>query len=263
MSKKMLLGVLAAVMLSGEISASPVLAQNLYADRDVTEIMETEEDAAETEHVFSVGNALEDKNGFVIENGVLTDYRGYETEIAIPAGVTSIGESAFEGKDIESVKVPDGVTALGYRAFYHCTKLKSVELPKTLQTIASYAFRSCENLESITVSGTSAKKGTVMIPGSVTEMKDFTFGGSDLITELDITTSTAVISNRIVDLPNVNTVKATGSTKYKVQDNILYDKSVEDLYYFPQGSSKTQVILPEGVEVIEKAAFITAKILKI
>ena len=35
MSKKMLLGVLAAVMLSGEISASPVLAQNLYADRDV------------------------------------------------------------------------------------------------------------------------------------------------------------------------------------------------------------------------------------
>ena len=34
MSKKMLLGVLAAVMLSGEISASPVLAQNLYADRD-------------------------------------------------------------------------------------------------------------------------------------------------------------------------------------------------------------------------------------
>ena len=259
MSKKMLLGVLAAVMLSGEISASPVLAQNLYADRDVTEIMETEEDAAETEHVFSVGNALVDKNGFVIENGVLTDYRGYETEIAIPAGVTSIGESAFEGKDIESVKVPDGVTALGYRAFYHCTKLKSVELPKTLQTIASYAFRSCENLESITVSGISAKKGTVMIPGSVTEMKDFTFGGSDLITELDITTSTAVISNRIVDLPNVNTVKATGSTKYKVQDNILYDKSVEDLYYFPQGSSKTQVILPEGVEVIEEAAFYNCK----
>ena len=162
-------------------------------------------------------------------------------------------------KYIESVKVPDGVTALGYRAFYHCTKLKSVELPKTLQTIASYAFRSCENLESITVSGTSAKKGTVMIPGSVTEMKDFTFGGSDLITELDITTSTAVISNRIVDLPNVNTVKATGSTKYKVQDNILYDKSVEDLYYFPQGSSKTQVILPEGVEVIEKAAFYNCK----
>ena len=98
-----------------------------------------------------------------------------------------------------------------------------------------------------------------MIPGSVTEMKDFTFGGSDLITELDITTSTAVISNRIVDLPNVNTVKATGSTKYKVQDNILYDKSVEDLYYFPQGSSKTQVILPEGVEVIEKAAFYNCK----
>ena len=67
-----------------------------------------------------------------------------------------------------------------------------------------------------------------MIPGSVTEMKDFTFGGSDLITELDITTSTAVISNRIVDLPNVNTVNATGSTKYKVKDTKLNDKTFED-----------------------------------
>ena len=204
-------------MLSGEISASTVLAQNLYADRDVTEIMETEEDAAETEHVFSVGNALEDKNGFVIENGVLTDYRGYETEIAIPAGVTSIGESAFEGKDIESVKVPDGVTALGYRAFYHCTKLKSVELPKTLQTIASYAFRSCENLESITVSGTSVKKGTVMIPGSVTEMKDFTFGGSDLITELDFTGCPDLSSITLRENSSLKSVKLIAGHDYEVQ----------------------------------------------
>lgn len=102
-----------------------------------------------------------------------------------------------------------------------------------------------------------------MIPGSVTEMKDFTFGGSDLITELDITTSTAVISNRIVDLPNVNTVKATGSTKYKVQDNILYDKSVEDLYYFRREAAKRRSYCRRALRLLKKQLFITAKILKI
>lgn len=273
MSKKMLLGILAAVILTGEISTSPVLAQNLYADRNVTGVESTSteedvtdseyvfsgEDAAESEGVLSADNASADENGFVIQNGVLTDYKGYASEIEIPAGVTSIGESAFEGKSIESVKIPEGVTALGDRAFYHCTKLKSVELPETIQTIGSSAFGSCENLESVTVSGTTAKKGTVMIPGSVAKIEDFAFGGSDLITELDMTTSTADISNRSVELSNVNTVKATGSTKYKVADNILYDKAGKYLYYFPQGSSKTQVKLPEGVEVIEKAAFYNCK----
>ena len=67
MSKKMLIGVLAAVMLAGAVSASPVFAQNVNADEYVTEIVEIDDATAA------------DKNGFVIENGVLTDYRGYET----------------------------------------------------------------------------------------------------------------------------------------------------------------------------------------
>lgn len=247
MSKKMLIGVLAAVMLAGAVSASPVFAQNVNADEYVTEIVEIDD-----------ATAAADKNGFVIENGVLKDYKGDESKIEIPAGVTSIGESAFSGKKIESIKIPAGVTDLEDSAFYGCRNLKSVELPKTLRTIKQYAFDGCESLESMTVSGTLAEKGTVVIPGSVTEIEDFSFGDSTEIKVLDMTTSVADISNRIFDLPNVSTVKATGSTKYKVVDNILYDKSGSDLYYFPR-AGKTEVKLPEGVSVIKRAAFYNCK----
>ena len=249
MSKKMLIGVLAAVMLAGAVSASPVFAQNVNADEYVTEIVEIDDATAA------------DKNGFVIDNGVLKDYKGDESKIEIPAGVTSIGESAFSGKKIESVKIPAGVTDLEDEAFHNCRNLKSVELPKTLRTIKQYVFDGCESLESMTVSGTPAEKGTVVIPGSVAEIEDFSFGDSTEIKVLDMTTSVADVSNRIFDLPNVSTVKATGSTKYKVVDNILYDKSGSDLYYFPR-ASKTEVKLPEGVSVIKRAHALIYSILR-
>lgn len=268
MSKKMLIGVLAAVMLTGEVSASPIFAQNVNTGEYVTEMMDID-DAAEaetteaeeivvTEDTIFAGSEAADKNGFVIENGVLKDYKGEESKIEIPVGVTSIGKSAFSGKKIESVKIPEGVADLEDSAFYGCRNLKSVELPKTLKRIKQHAFDGCESLESMTVSGTPAEKGTVVIPGSVTKMEDFSFGDSTEIKVLDMTTSEADISNRIFDLPNVSTVKATGSTKYKVVDNILYDKAGSDLYYFPR-ASKTEVKLPEGVSVIKRAAFYNCK----
>ena len=34
-------------------------------------------------------------NDFVIENGILIKYKGFEKDVTIPDGVTSIGDSAF------------------------------------------------------------------------------------------------------------------------------------------------------------------------
>ena len=38
---------------------------------------------------------MSNTNDFLIENGILTEYRGNKKDVVIPDGVTSIGEEAF------------------------------------------------------------------------------------------------------------------------------------------------------------------------
>ena len=69
------------------------------------------------------GFALADGD-FVVTDGVLTGYNGADTEIVIPndLGITEIGANAFANKrNVTSVTVPEGVTAIGERAFYYCS----------------------------------------------------------------------------------------------------------------------------------------------
>ncbi len=49
------------------------------------------------------------------------------TDLVIPEGVTSIGDSAFEDcSSLTSITIPDSVTSIGWAAFYHCSSLTSV-----------------------------------------------------------------------------------------------------------------------------------------
>lgn len=50
---------------------------------------------------------------------------------------------------IQILKVEDGVTTIGERAFYHCTKLTAVTLPNSVHTIGATAFADCYALRQI------------------------------------------------------------------------------------------------------------------
>ena len=53
---------------------------------------------------------------FVMENGVLLEYRGEQTEVVIPAEVQRIGSQAFWGcPRVTRVVMGDGVTAIDPR----------------------------------------------------------------------------------------------------------------------------------------------------
>ena len=62
-----------------------------------------------------------------------------------------MGQSAFENSGIETVRLPEGLTAISLACFYGCDKLKHVELPETLEMIGSIAFHYCTALEEITL----------------------------------------------------------------------------------------------------------------
>ena len=50
------------------------------------------------------------------------------------------------------VTIPEGVTAIGDKAFWDCNSLTSVTIPSSVSSIGEYAFADCDNLREVTVS---------------------------------------------------------------------------------------------------------------
>ena len=87
---------------------------------------------------------------FEIIDNILIKYTENDPEVVIPEGIIAIGEKAFEAKDkLVSVKMPDSVLRIGANAFEKCTKLKNVEFSKKLERIEYEAFCRCKGLKEI------------------------------------------------------------------------------------------------------------------
>lgn len=67
----------------------------------------------------------------------------------IPASVLIIGRSAFQGRALTSMDIPEGVTGIYPYAFSNCSKLNSVVIPSTVTNIGYNAFY-CWNLRDVT-----------------------------------------------------------------------------------------------------------------
>lgn len=64
--------------------------------------------------------------------------------LALPAGLTMVGETAFEGAvDIASVRLPDGCVSIGPGAFRGCVGLMQIVIPASVTSIDATAFEGC------------------------------------------------------------------------------------------------------------------------
>lgn len=111
------------------------------------------------ESVTSIGEAnfvrcfqLADNDGFVVFRNKLCFYAGPGGNVRIPEGVTEIGGRAFSGcVSLTRVTIPDGVTRIGFSTFKNCSGLTRVTIPTSVTKIGSGAFEGCENLTSVTI----------------------------------------------------------------------------------------------------------------
>lgn len=68
------------------------------------------------------------------------------TALTLPPRITEVEAEAFAGTGVRSVAVPSGVTAIGDQAFAGCDQLAAIRMPDSVSDIADSAFTGCDVL---------------------------------------------------------------------------------------------------------------------
>ena len=143
----------------------------------------------------------QDKLCFVIESGVLKEYKGTDKDVIIPDGVTSIADSAFEGSvGLKSITIPKGVIRIDSGAFEGCSELERLTVLSgnkmyhsdgncLIETATKILVQGCKNSKipadgSVTYVGNNAFEGckglkNIIIPNGVTGIGDLAFSCCD------------------------------------------------------------------------------------
>ncbi|BDC96666.1 leucine-rich repeat domain-containing protein [Treponema saccharophilum] len=174
------------------------------------------------------------------------------SSVEIPAGVTEIGEWAFDGcTSLASVEIPEGVTEIGGSAFYGCESLSSVEIPSSVAEIGVWAFKGCTSLMS------------VVIPESVTKIDNGAFEDCKSLAKVTLGDDFKKVPSEWFDdlneaNPNYEIVCTEGSSTYKAikrSSNLkLHLKSLnvtkEDLELQKAKNKKIAEVRKAGVDAI-------------
>lgn len=197
--------------------------------------------------------ALAAENDFVIENGVLMEYKGNGGHVVIPDSVTSIADEAFlteqgseagliigitpengaksGGKDITSLVIPDSVTSIGVKSFYACENMQSITIGNSVTSIGDNAFESCFSLES------------VIIPDSVKSIGDNAFFRCKSITS-------ATIGNGVTSIGKNAFGECGNLTSLTIGNGVIGDSA----FYYCR--NLTNLTIENGVTSIGDNAFL-------
>lgn len=76
----------------------------------------------------------------------------------LPSSLKSIGEEAFAGVSAGEIRIPDGCTSIGARAFAGCENLYEVTIPASVTEIADDAFDGCSGVNIIAPEGSAGQQ---------------------------------------------------------------------------------------------------------
>lgn len=88
----------------------------------------------------------------IIEDNVLVQYSGNDQVVAVPEGVTKIGDFVFQDCiHLKEVKIPKTVTEIGHFAFMGCFELRKLIIPDSVVAVGNYAFKYCAELKKLVI----------------------------------------------------------------------------------------------------------------
>ena len=173
--------------------------------------------------------------------------------------VTTVSPEAFMGSALETVSLPEGVTAIERGAFRNCALLTAVTLPSSLTSIGDFAFAGCASLASLS------------LPQDVAFIGRQAFAGCSSITQVTIPDGIKAIGEDAflncsalasVSLPDNMPVMAEGLFEMCGQlDNISLPEGIEyiDSHAFNGCGALTSIALPETLAGVGESAFAGCK----
>lgn len=200
--------------------------------------------------------AVEQPEGYYIEDTELVWYHGKQPEVTIPQGITLLRKGAFSGQtQVTDVTIPDSVTTIGNFAFEKCVNLVRVSIPDGVTEIGWNAFYGCESLDNVVIpdSVTSIGRVTfrdckslrhVTLPSSLTEIKEQMFFRCSSLTSLPISSNVTVIGQSAFQ-------ECTGLTGIDIPDGV----TIIGKYAFGACKNVTRAVIPVSVTKIEEGAF--------
>lgn len=237
-------------------------------------------DVTDIDVADDVKTAKADKNGFVIEKGVLKKYTGSGGDITIPDGVKSIENYAFGNNfNVTSVVIPKSLVSMEGNVFSYCMKLKEIKVSKNNQYFSSENGILYDKKKKVLLQCPREMEGDIIIPETVVKIGDEAFFNCYYLTSISIPESVTSIGKyafhfclRLLNATIPKNVKSIGvgafageasmsdiqvseDNKYFTSENgILYDKKKKVLIQCPRAKSG-EIKIPESVTNIGEEAF--------
>mgnify|MGYP004670578677 FL=1 len=216
---------------------------------------------------YCIKNNITVVTDYDVRDGVLNKYNGSETNVVIPDNLclVEIGRNSFYNiNNVQSIIIPEGVTAVGINAIYRCNNLTTVTLPTTIQKlnffaicynpmltvvnnsefikdIGSYAFSGCDSLNTLNLSG-------------VKKLSDNVFNNCDSLTNVTIGREATSVDYRAFDnCDNVSIYCYENSYihQFAIDNNISYILLVSDATNETE-SNYTNVVLKTPIRNVNE-----------
>ena len=162
--------------------------------------------------------------------------------VAIPNGITQIGEYAFTNTYIKTLTLPNSLTKIEAYAFANCFNLRTASFPANITNIGSLAFTTCANMSSL------------YIPEKLVNISDNAFKGCTGLESISVAsnnTSYHSRNNANALIKKSNNTLIIGTHKTTIPEGV----TAIGEYAFAYNQLLISIEIPEGVTKIGQYAF--------